>query len=368
MILATGYAPKLGESAEYLPLADGRRLQANHYTGRTPERGVFAAGDAVTGAQSVIHAVASGKRTALAVDAWLRGDDLATLEEELAAYAGLPYLEQLKDARRARRRSAGVWPSAPRVAQDGRAAPSPRLAPRCPRSASSSASRPRTSRSRRATPSPPPRPRPSAACSATCPSLGTCDLQTLGVEYGITDNDLVVKGSRVRAVRAPARASLHPARHGALHRLRPLRARLPRRGRPGLLRLHRPRLHHQRRHAVRRGPAAGRLHHLRPLRHAPAPPARSPSTSASCQLVQGRREPLHHVPGVRQRLPGRRPRGDQPLRGRPPEVAGAGRPGQPAGRRPPHVRRLRRAHRGAPGAHGHQRPGGVSAPPPAASR
>src|SRR5690606_1393091 len=33
-----------------------------------------------------------------------------------------------------------------------------------------------------------------------CPSLGTCDLQKLGVEYGITENELVVKGGRVRDV------------------------------------------------------------------------------------------------------------------------------------------------------------------------
>ena len=26
-----------------------------------------------------------------------------------------------------------------------------------------------------------------------CPSLGDCELQTLGVEYGITDNDLVAR-------------------------------------------------------------------------------------------------------------------------------------------------------------------------------
>ena len=45
----------------------------------------------------MIHAVAGGKRSALAVDAWLRGADLAELEEKLAVYNGLPYLEQLKD-------------------------------------------------------------------------------------------------------------------------------------------------------------------------------------------------------------------------------------------------------------------------------
>ncbi len=32
------------------------------------------------------------------------------------------------------------------------------------------------------------------------PDLGDCELQKLGVEYDITDNDLVVKGGRVRIV------------------------------------------------------------------------------------------------------------------------------------------------------------------------
>ena len=46
------------------------------------------------------------------------------------------------------------------------------------------------------------------------------------------------------------------------------------------------------------------------------------------------------------------------LRGRPQGMAEPGRQGQRPGRRSPHVRRLRRSHRRAPGAHGHQRPGG----------
>jgi pyruvate ferredoxin oxidoreductase beta subunit len=33
-----------------------------------------------------------------------------------------------------------------------------------------------------------------------CPSLGSCDLQRLGVEYGVTSNELVTRGSRVRVV------------------------------------------------------------------------------------------------------------------------------------------------------------------------
>ena len=72
--------------------------EANKFTGRTTTAGVFEAGDALTGVQSAIHAVAGGKRTALAVDAWLRGTDLGRLEQELATYASLPYMKQLGQA------------------------------------------------------------------------------------------------------------------------------------------------------------------------------------------------------------------------------------------------------------------------------
>ena len=174
VVMATGFAPRLGDSADYLPLADSR-LIGNYYTGRTPEEGVFAAGDAVTGSQSVIHAVAGGKRTALAVDAWLGGEDLEEIEERLAVYAGLPYLDQLKDEEQLGELGARLAERTPVWLKMGASA-IPHLAPPCPRSASRSASRPPTSRSRRATASPPHGRRPLAACSASAPATApaTC--------------------------------------------------------------------------------------------------------------------------------------------------------------------------------------------------
>jgi formate dehydrogenase major subunit len=78
------------------PAPKSAEVQANRHTGRTPRTGVFAAGDVLSGeTTSVIHAVAGGKRTALAVDAWLRGIDLDKLEAAVAAYEALPYMEQL---------------------------------------------------------------------------------------------------------------------------------------------------------------------------------------------------------------------------------------------------------------------------------
>jgi pyruvate/2-oxoacid:ferredoxin oxidoreductase beta subunit/NADPH-dependent glutamate synthase beta subunit-like oxidoreductase/ferredoxin len=200
VVLATGYAPKVGPGAPYASSTDGARLQANPFTGRTSREGVFAAGDAVTGPRSVIHAVADGKRSALAVDAWLRGQDLAELERRLLVFSGLPYLAQIKDAaelgelgRRLAERNP-VWlkmgasavPAAratmPKVGKTKRLST---LDVEVEKGYSLAAARAEAER----------------CLQCVCPSLGECELQRLGVEYGITENDLVTKESRVRVVK-----------------------------------------------------------------------------------------------------------------------------------------------------------------------
>ena len=198
VVMASGYAPRLGESAEYIAVADAR-LQANPYTGRTPDEGIFAAGDAVARSQSVIHAVAGGKRTALAIDAWLRGQDLEELEARLGRFGDLPYLEQLqaeneldeRDLRLAERHP--VWLEMGATADPAARATMPKVGRQKRLSAtdlevekgySLAAARAEAMR----------------CLQCVCPSLGDCELQRLGVEYGVTDNDLVVKGSLVRQV------------------------------------------------------------------------------------------------------------------------------------------------------------------------
>jgi pyruvate ferredoxin oxidoreductase beta subunit len=177
----------------------GATLPANRFTGRTSRTGLFVAGDALSGPRSVIHAVAGGKRTALAIDAWLHGEDLAALEEQLAAPARLPYLEQLEQG-------------------GGLSAVGRRLAERDPvwlkmgigAEPQARAAMPKVSKLKRlsgldvevekgytlATA----QAEAKRCLQCECPSLGDCDLQRLGVEYGITTNDLVKKGSRVRVV------------------------------------------------------------------------------------------------------------------------------------------------------------------------
>ncbi len=199
VIVAAGPAAGQSDDTKYRSPAGEVRLRANFYTGRTSEKGVFAAGDATTGARSVIHAVAGGKRTALAVDAWLCGRDLPELEERLVAFGELPYLDQLKDAgklgglgQRLAQRSP-VWLKMGATAE---------AAPR--------ASMPKVGRAKRlsATDIEVEKGLSLAAAQAeaerclqcVCPSLGACELQRLGVDYSITANELVTQNSRIRVV------------------------------------------------------------------------------------------------------------------------------------------------------------------------
>ena len=354
VVMATGYAPRLGDSADYLPLADSR-LIANYYTGRTPEEGVFAAGDAITGSRSVIHAVAErqalgARRRRLAARRGPRGARGAPRRVQRPA---VPRPAQGRGAaRRARRASRRAQP---RVAQDGRER---RVGASRHHAQGRQAEAPHGHRPRgREGLQPRRRPRRGHALPAVrVPEqrrLRPADARRRVRDHRQRPRRQGQPGARGRAA---VRAPVHPPRHEPLHRLRQVRARVPRRRRPGLLRLHGPGLHHQRRHPLQRRAAARRLHQLRPLRHV-VPHRRAHLQRARTRLVQGRREPLHHVPRVRGRVPGGRDQGHQPLRGRAHQVARARGQGQRAGRRSPHVRRLRRADRRAPDPDGHGRPG-----------
>ncbi|MEG2216356.1 MAG: hypothetical protein RRZ24_04210 [Clostridia bacterium] len=65
-----------------MPLARGARIELADGC-KTPVEGVFAGGDAVTGTQSVIKAVAAGRDAAQQIDRYLGGD--GEIEEALAS-------------------------------------------------------------------------------------------------------------------------------------------------------------------------------------------------------------------------------------------------------------------------------------------
>ena len=81
VIFAIGQRPEIPEQFE-LDTDERGHIEVDPYTFDTSIEGIFAAGDAVNGTASVIEAIASGKRGAIAVDRYLGGS--GNMDEELA--------------------------------------------------------------------------------------------------------------------------------------------------------------------------------------------------------------------------------------------------------------------------------------------
>ena len=86
VIFAIGQRPEIPEAFRIDITAAGL-IDIDSYSLETSREGVFAAGDAVTGASSVIKAIASGRKTAIALDRYLEGT--GNIDEKLAPAAGL---------------------------------------------------------------------------------------------------------------------------------------------------------------------------------------------------------------------------------------------------------------------------------------
>jgi len=81
VIFAIGQKAEIPESFE-IDTDDNDRIEMDPYTGETSREGVFAAGDAVSGAGALIGAITSGRKCAIAVDRFLGGS--GTIDEVLA--------------------------------------------------------------------------------------------------------------------------------------------------------------------------------------------------------------------------------------------------------------------------------------------
>lgn len=82
VISAVGQTQDLSFLNERFPLKTVRdRLAADEATGEASIPGVYAGGDAVTGPATAIEAIAAGKRAALAIDAYLRGEEYRTADD-----------------------------------------------------------------------------------------------------------------------------------------------------------------------------------------------------------------------------------------------------------------------------------------------
>ncbi len=82
VIAAIGQAPDSSFVADKLELTERKKriIVKGPYTLVTTQPGVFAGGDAVTGPATVVEAISAGKRAAISIDLYLRGEPLPTVE------------------------------------------------------------------------------------------------------------------------------------------------------------------------------------------------------------------------------------------------------------------------------------------------
>jgi formate dehydrogenase major subunit len=97
VITAIGQYPKLDGTSEEqgVQRTRWRTIQVDDWTFQTDDPRVFAGGDAVLGAQTVIQAIAQGKKAAWSMDACLRGVDMPEVSRQLAELKASPFLAAL---------------------------------------------------------------------------------------------------------------------------------------------------------------------------------------------------------------------------------------------------------------------------------
>lgn len=97
VITAIGQYPKLDGTSEEqgVKRTRWRTIQVDDWTFQTDDPRVFAGGDAVLGAQTVIQAIAQGKKAAWSIDAFLRGVDMKEVSRQLAELKASPFLTAL---------------------------------------------------------------------------------------------------------------------------------------------------------------------------------------------------------------------------------------------------------------------------------
>jgi len=166
VLLAIGQGPELdwiGPGSAGPKATKNRRLQADAVTFETGRPGVFASGDVRVGAATVVQAIAEGRRSAYAVDAYLKGHDLAqiktrqTLAEPQPEFLSItPFTAEVKEPRYRlkaleadERKTSYVEYEIPYSVEEVVAEST-----RC--------------------------------LQCTCEAIGYCDLRRLGIEYGTT--------------------------------------------------------------------------------------------------------------------------------------------------------------------------------------
>ncbi|HEY7941878.1 MAG TPA: FAD-dependent oxidoreductase [Candidatus Limnocylindrales bacterium] len=166
VLLAIGQGPELtwlDHGSDGLAASKQRRLQADAVTFSTGRAGVFATGDVRVGATTVVQAVGEGRRSAYAIDAYLKGHDLEairtrqTLAEPQPEFLSIvPYTDERKEPR------LRLKSMAPEVRKQSYIEYE---IPYTQQEAMSESGR---------------------CLQCTCEAIGFCDLRRQGIEYGTT--------------------------------------------------------------------------------------------------------------------------------------------------------------------------------------
>ena len=297
VLKAIGQGPDLtwiGPGSDGPKATRQRRLQADAVTFETGRPGVFGTGDVRIGSATVVQAVAEGRRAAYAIDAYVKGLDLAairtrqTLAEPQPEFLSIvPFTSEVKEPRyRMAAMAADVrnksyveyeipYTRADAVAEFD-ALPAVHL---------------RGDRVLRPAP-----PRDRVQHDAADPRDAAPRRRRVPERHG---EPVHRPQSRLHPRRQPR---VHPARAVTLHRLRPLCPGLLRSGGRRLLRLHADRVRHAGHDAARHEPQRHAVRVVRSLR-GDVPHRCAHAEAARPPEVRRGREPLHPVRHLRRRVP-----------------------------------------------------------------
>ena len=302
VLLAIGQGPELDwieEPGNEGPVKTKQyRLKADAVTFETGRPGVFGTGDVRIGAATVVQAIAEGRRSAYAVDAFLKGLDLTairtrqTLAEPQPEFLSIvPFTSEIKEPRyrmtamEADERNDSYIEYELPYTREAAVAESTRC------------------------------------LQCTCEAIGFCDLRRLGIEYSTTLTTLEPQHDSGAGYRSVTENRFTGLNHDYVRDdSHAFILREPSRcidcgrcaqvcsgsGRGGLLRLHAHRLRHPRHDAAGHEPQRHAVRLVRPLR-GDLPDRRADAQAARAAEVRGRREPLHPVRDLRGCLPVRRP-------------------------------------------------------------
>ena len=166
VLLAIGQGPDLswfGPGSDGLEATKQRRLKADAVTFETGRPGVFGSGDVRIGAATVVAAIAEGRRSAYAVDAFVKGLDLGalktrqTLAEPQPEFLSIvPFTSEVKEPRYRLKAMDPELRNKSYVEYE---------IPYSPAEAVAESTR---------------------CLQCTCEAIGFCDLRRLGIEYGTT--------------------------------------------------------------------------------------------------------------------------------------------------------------------------------------